>query len=174
MFNPNRKPDRLKYRKIAECYLIYNNKIVAQDSGFYLSLPGNGIDEGETPEKGAKRELMEELGAKLKGSLVLVSVLRWDWHPEWANTEKRKKRYMQFRGEEVYSFIGVVDKFVKPTSKERDAWKGSRVMSFNRASKLAAKYLENNTLSNQYAYNLSKLNIISTVSALHKKKILDL
>ena len=37
MFNPKRKPDKLKYRKVAECYLIYENKIVAQDASIYLS-----------------------------------------------------------------------------------------------------------------------------------------
>merc|ERR1711959_875529 len=52
---------------------------------------------------------------------------------------------MQFMGEEVYLFIGVVDKFVKPTSDEGDAWKGSKFMSFDKASKLLKKYLENNT-----------------------------
>ena len=31
-FNPNRKPDKLPYRPIAECYLIYGDKIVAQDA----------------------------------------------------------------------------------------------------------------------------------------------
>ena len=39
-FNSKRKPDKLPYRKVAECYLIYKNKIVAQDAGRYLSLPG--------------------------------------------------------------------------------------------------------------------------------------
>lgn len=39
-FNPKRKPKKLPYRKVAECHLIYKNKIVAQDAGRYLSLPG--------------------------------------------------------------------------------------------------------------------------------------
>ena len=173
MFKPNRSPDKLKYRKVAECYLIYGNQIVAQDAGHYLSLPGGGIDKGESPEKGAKRELLEEIGAKLKGSLKLVSVMRWDWNPEWADNEKRKKRYMQFRGEEVYSYIGVVNKFIKPTSTENDAWKGSKLMSFKKAKTLANKFLEKNTPTNQYAYNLTKLNILSTISELYQKKLLD-
>lgn len=90
-FNPKRKPDKLPYRKVGECYLIYKNKIVAQDAKRYISLPGGGIDRGETPEKGAKRELLEEIGAKIKGKLQLVSTLRWDWDSSWANTPKRKK-----------------------------------------------------------------------------------
>lgn len=90
-FNPKRKAEGLPYRPVGECYLLYKGKLVAQDAGHYLSLPGGGIDEGETPEKGAKRELMEELGAVLKGKLQLISVMEWDWDPSWAATEKRKK-----------------------------------------------------------------------------------
>ena len=32
-FNPNRNPNKLKYRPIGECYLIYKGKLVAQDAG---------------------------------------------------------------------------------------------------------------------------------------------
>ena len=68
-FNPNRKPDKLPYRSIGECYLLYNGKLVAQNAGHYLSIPGGGIDKGESPKKGSERELMEEIGAKLEGPL---------------------------------------------------------------------------------------------------------
>ena len=44
--------------------------------------------------------------------------MEWDWNPEWANNPKRKKRYMQYRGEKIYSFFGVVKEFVNPTSNE--------------------------------------------------------
>ncbi|VVU94415.1 NUDIX domain [seawater metagenome] len=171
-FSANRSNKKLPYRKVGECYLIYKNKIVAQDASHYLSLPGGGIDRGETPEQGAKRELMEELGAVIKGKLLLVSKMRWDWNPSWANTPKRKDRYMKFRGEEVYSFFGIVEKFVKPTSEEGDEWKGSKTMSLKKASQLAEKFLKNNTPENQYAYNLTKLNILSTISQINKKKML--
>lgn len=73
-FNPKRKPNKLPYRKVGECYLIYKNKIIAQDTKFYLSLPSGGIDRGETPEKGAKRELMEEIGAVLKKRKINVNI----------------------------------------------------------------------------------------------------
>ena len=163
-FNPKRKKNKLPYRKIGECYLLYKNKLIAQNAGFYLSLPGGGIDRGETPEKGTKRELMEELGAKLKGKLKLISVMNWDWDSKWANNEKRKKRYMKFRGEKVYSFFGIVDKFVKPTSNEGDAWKGSKLMSLSKATKLMNSFYKKNKRINQYAYDLTKLNIISTLN----------
>ena len=173
-FNPNRSPKNLPYRKIGECYLLYKNKIVAQDAGHYLSLPGGGIDEGETPEKGAKRELMEEIGAVIKGKLQLVSCIKWDWNSSWANIPKRKRRYMMYRGEEVYSYFGVIEKFVKPTSVEDDAWEGVKLMSLDKATKTAQKMLDEHTPKNQYCYNVGKLNIISTINQLHKSKILQI
>ena len=169
-FNPKRKADKLPFRKVGECYLLYKGKIIAQDQGHYLSLPGGGIDRGETPEKGTKRELMEELGAVLKGKLKLLSVMTWDWDPSWANNEKRKKRYMKFRGEKVYSFFGIVDRFVKPTSTEGDAWKGSKTMSLTKATKLSNKFLLKHTPENQYAYNLTKVNLISMMNQMNKLK----
>ena len=168
-FNPKRKPDKLPYRPIGECYLLYKGKLVAQDHGHYLSLPGGGIDKGETPTKGATRELIEELGAKLKKPLKILSVMTWDWDPSWANNDKRKKRYMQFRGEKVYAMIGEVESFGKPTSDEGDAWKGSKVMSLTKATKLMNKFMDKHTPKNQYAYNLSKLTVISTMMNMVKK-----
>lgn len=171
-FNPKRKPDKLPYRKIGECYLLYNNKLIAKDAGHYLAIPGGGIDKGETPEEGSKRELMEEIGAKLDGKLELISVLKWDWNPEWASNPKRKQRYMQFRGEEVYSYFGVVKEFVKPTSEEGDEWKGSKLMSLEKARKVVEKMFKLYTPENQYTYNLTKLNIVSSIALIKKKKLL--
>ena len=170
-FNPTRNKSQLPYRKVAECYLIYKNKLVAQDAIHYLSIPGGGVDEGESPEKAGKRELLEEIGAVLKGKLQLVSVMNWDWSPQWARNPKRQKRYMQFRGEEVYSFIGVVDKFEKPNNADDDAWKGKKLMSFNTANKIMERVMKK-APENEYAYNLTKLNIISTINQLNKKKLL--
>ena len=172
-FNPNRKPDKLPYRPIAECYLIYGDKIVAQDAGHYLSLPGGGIDKGETPEQAAVRELLEEVGAKLIGKPKIISVMQWDWNPSWANTPKRKGRYMKFRGEEVYSILGVVDKFIKPTDVDKDAWTGAKLMSFKKATDTMDRMLQKHTPTNQYTYNMTKLNIISTINAINSKNLLD-
>lgn len=171
-FNPSRRKEGLPYREVAECFLLYNGKIVAQDAGKYLSLPGGGIDEGESPEQGAKRELIEEIGAKIKGKLQVINIMTWDWDPSWANNEKRKGRYMQFRGEKVYSFFGVIDSFVKPTDVDQDAWTGKKLMSLKKAREVAERCLEHSTPENQYAYNLSKTTIIATLSTLNGKKLL--
>ncbi|MDJ0333057.1 NUDIX domain-containing protein [Planococcus sp. S3-L1] len=49
--------------------LIQNNKVglikrVREDSIYYV-FPGGGIEEGETPEIGAKREALEEVGIEV-------------------------------------------------------------------------------------------------------------
>jgi len=78
----NRK--NLPYRETSDCFLLYKGKLVARVSTNsktktnYLSLPDGGIDPGETPIKGAKRECVEEVGAKLK-SLKIVCTVCWDW-----------------------------------------------------------------------------------------------
>jgi 8-oxo-dGTP pyrophosphatase MutT (NUDIX family) len=172
-FDPDRKPDGLPYRDIAECYLVYNNKIVAQDEGSYLSNPGGGIDEGETPEEAGKRELVEEIGAQLKGKLEVVSVLEWDWGPNWPDNDKRKKRYMQYRGERVYSLFGVVDKFDKATNADGDAWEGETLMTFKDASDVAKRVYEDCPYPNEYTYNLTKYSIISTMAAMQAQNLVN-
>ncbi len=92
---------------------------MAQDHGHFLSLPGVGIDENEKIIETAKREVYEETGAIIRNSSwTLVSTIRWNWHKEWASNAKCKERYNKFRGEEVYSFVGQVEKFQNPASKE--------------------------------------------------------
>ena len=176
-FNRNRKPDGLPFRNIGECFLLYKGKLVAQkgknmnNNKIYLSLPGGGIDRGETPKAGATRELMEELGAVLKKPLKKISVLEWDWNKQWADNDKRKKRYMKFRGERVHFFIGVIKKFVKPTSDEGDEWKGRKTMSLSSAYKIAEADIKNRKEKDgYYHYNYSKLNIISVLNQLNKMK----
>ena len=91
------------------------------------------MDAGESPKAAAKREVMEEVGAVLKGDLKPMGDISWVWNPEWADSPKRKKRYQQFQGEQVYFFTGEVEKFVKPTSDEGDAWSGKKLMKFSDA-----------------------------------------
>ena len=176
-FNKNRKPEGLPFRPIGECFLLYKGKLVAQkginqnNKKLFLSLPGGGIDKGETPKKGATRELMEELGAELKSPLKEISVLEWDWHKQWPDNDKRKGRYMKFRGERVHFFIGEVKKFAKPTSDEGDEWKGKKTMSLSKAYKRASDDIKSRKEKDgYYNYNYAKLNIISVLNQLNKMK----
>ncbi|WP_413473707.1 NUDIX hydrolase [Streptococcus parauberis] len=50
--------------------IIENQKVVLiqriRDGSIYYVFPGGGIENGETPEAGAKREALEELGVEVK------------------------------------------------------------------------------------------------------------
>jgi len=123
----------LPFRPTSDCFLTYKGKLVAKDMGHYIAFPGGGVDPGESPKSAARREVMEEAGAVLKGDLKPMGDISWVWNPEWADSPKRKKRYQQFQGEQVYFFTGEVEKFVKPTSDEGDAWSGNKLMKFSDA-----------------------------------------
>ncbi|MGP1907977.1 NUDIX hydrolase [Metabacillus sp. JX24] len=50
--------------------IIENKQVVLiqriRDGSFYYVFPGGGMENGETPEAGAKREALEELGVEVK------------------------------------------------------------------------------------------------------------
>lgn len=153
----------LPYRETSDCFLLYKGKLVARSATNsntnkkYLSIPGGGIDKGETPLQGAKRECIEEVGAKLK-SLNIACTVCWDWFPEWADTPKRKDRYKKFRGEKIHIMVGEVDNFVKPTSDEGDAWKGKKLMSLATAIKIMNNGSDH---TNMYPYRIAQLTVLN-------------
>lgn len=155
----------LPYRETSDCFLLYKGKLVARilinnnDNSKYISLPGGGIEDGESPINGAKRECLEEVGAKLK-SLGKIITVCWDWYPEWADTPKRAARYKQFRGEKIHILIGEVNKFVLPTSNEGDEWSGKKLISLLTASKLLTTSLEN-CHPNMYPYRIAQLTVVN-------------
>lgn len=113
--------EHLPYRETTDAFLIYDGKVLTMDKSRYMQFPGGGVDPGETPIQAVKREIQEEVGCKVD-KLQLIASIDSDWFPEWADTEKRKKRYQQFRGERTHLFIGFITSFGKPTSDEGDAW----------------------------------------------------
>ena len=153
----------LPYRETSDCFILYKGKLVARVSTNsktkkkYITFPGGGIDKGETPIQGAKRECIEEVGAKLK-YLKNVSTVCWDWFPEWADTPKRKDRYKQFRGEKIHLMIGEVDKFIKPTSDEGNSWSGKKLMTISNAIKVMESTDDH---ENMYPYRIAQLTVLN-------------
>jgi 8-oxo-dGTP pyrophosphatase MutT (NUDIX family) len=122
-----RDPEKLPYRPTAEAFLRDpEGNLVAfikskKNKQQFLKVPGGGIDPGEDPTEGLSREIMEETGVTPK-NVRLVQDVKWDWPEHWAQSDKQRKRYQQFRGEHSHVYTGDVDSVGAPTSQEGDAW----------------------------------------------------
>ena len=155
--------DNLPFRETSDCFLIYQGKIVAKDMGYYVAFPGGGVDEGESPLEAANREIIEETGA-VTSNLVHLGSIKWIWHPEWANTPKRKDRYSKYQGELVNFIYGNVLSFGKPTSDEGDAWEGNILLDINDVIELSIKNA-NRDPPNMFNYREAQLITLKLLNA---------
>lgn len=126
--------NHLPFRKNTEGYFIdKNNNILAQVSkAGYLLFPGGGVEEQETPEQGLIRETFEETGAVVEEPLKVLGKLKIIWDKHWAKTEKQKKRYEQYQGDEMYFFFGRIKEF-KQQEDHEDTWQGEKLMPVQKA-----------------------------------------
>jgi len=108
--------ENLPFRRNCEGYFICdNNEIVARDTGKgFIEFPGGGINIDETPQEAILRESFEEAGVIIEGKLKKLEILNFIWGENWAKTEKQKRRYNEFKGEEMHFFIRKVMELVKP------------------------------------------------------------
>ncbi len=123
--------NNLPFRKNCEGYFINSEgKILAKDSGKgFIMFPGGGVDESEEVTKAMIRETKEETGAVLS-DIKKASVLKIVWGLDWAKTEKQKKRYEQFQGDEMHFFTGFATEG-ESDREEEDAWIGEKFMSLH-------------------------------------------
>jgi hypothetical protein len=135
------KRGKLPYRKNCEGYFITEKgKILAKDTGKgYLVFPGGGIDKGERAETAVIRETFEETGATVEMPIKKLGVVRFIWDKEWIKTEKQKRRFEKFKGEEMHFFFGIIKEFKKNKEKHEDFWDGEKLMSISKAIQIIEK-----------------------------------
>ncbi len=138
--------EKLPFRKNCEGYFIDDKgKVLAKDSGKgFLIFPGGGIDENETPEEGMLREAFEETGVSISGKLKELGILNILWGPDWAKTEKQKKRYQKYKGDEMHFFLGKIKSIGQPSGDpenpgEDDSWGEDKLMPVQKAIDLIEK-----------------------------------
>ena len=136
----------LPYRRNCEGYFITKNgQILAKDTGKnYPLFPGGGIDEGEHADAAVVREALEETGAIIKLPIKNLGVVHFIWDKDWIKTEKQKRRFKKFKGEEMYFFFGKVVKLEKPKGdpenpNDNDIWTGKMLMPIKKAIKIIEK-----------------------------------
>jgi len=120
---------KLPLRQNCEGYFTDGSgNILAQPSEHgYIIFPGGGIESGEDPKAALIRETLEETGAIVRVIKSLGSI-SYEWPEGWPQTDKQKRRYEQFRGDEMHFFAGVIDGFTDTEGTEEDVWQGRKLV----------------------------------------------
>ncbi len=122
--------DKLPFRMNCEGYFFDKSKnVLAKEINGVLIFPGGGVDNNEHIEKAIIRETFEETGAIIK-NLRKVGELKFIWDKNWAKTEKQKRRYQKYKGEDMHFFVGEVIKFenLDSAKKGEDFWHGEKLI----------------------------------------------
>ena len=96
--------NKKSFRYKSEVYIIDDNKIyVARLKDGFCTLPGGGIDPGESPEVAAHRECMEEIGVTIKDLKTIDKRFCFSF-------DKNPMFMGNYDGMCIYSFIAKPDK----------------------------------------------------------------
>jgi 8-oxo-dGTP pyrophosphatase MutT (NUDIX family) len=158
--------ENLPYRKNCEGYLVLGDSIIARDTEYgYIDFPGGGVNEQEDIKEALKREAFEEAGVILEGDLKEVGIIKTIWPLDWAKNEKQKKRFEQYKGDEMHFFIGKVKELTEPRGDaEEEGWDvNERLMPIKKAIKIIESYKPfPKELEEYYNYKLKVLKILDT------------
>jgi 8-oxo-dGTP pyrophosphatase MutT (NUDIX family) len=132
---------KLPFRRNCEGYFITNSgKILAQDTGKgYLVFPGGGIDKGEHADSAVVRETFEETGAIIKLPINDLGTIQFFWDEDWIKTEKQKRRFKKYKGEEMHFFFGIIEEFKESQEPHEDYWKGEKLMPISKVISIIEK-----------------------------------
>jgi 8-oxo-dGTP pyrophosphatase MutT (NUDIX family) len=126
---------QLPFRVNCEGYFIIKDehstevRILAMNTNKgYMLFPGGGVDKGETPIQAITRETFEETGAILSNIKQLGKV-EFIWDEDWAVSDKQKRRYTQFKGEEMHFYTGEITHFEEIKNIQEDTWQGEKLMN---------------------------------------------
>lgn len=162
----------LPFRKKTELILLNNEwNVLVDDHWSYLMFPWWWIDEDEKNyAQSAERELYEETSLKLESQLYFLWSVSWKWFPEWANNDKRKKRYEEFQWEEVFFYVWKTKKLVEISLNHEDTWENISWLPIEKCIKKLVK-LADEDHPNTYPYRIAQLQWIRTLAILYNLEI---
>ena len=148
----------LPFRKNCEGYFFDGNgNVLAKKMNGFLVFPGGGVDDNEDVKDAIIRETLEETGAVIV-NLKKIGNLKFVWGVDWAKTEKQKKRYINFQGEDMTFFTGKIDKFIDIDKKGEDFWGVEKLMKISDAVKIIESMMPFDEIIEEYReFQLSSL-----------------
>jgi 8-oxo-dGTP pyrophosphatase MutT (NUDIX family) len=107
-----------KFRKRVEVFVIFKDRIIAGENPRWnkmLQAPGGGVEKGQTLEKAAIQECLEELGILIENpKLISKKTLKVDWYSQLRSgqslPQKIVDRMRDFRGSEIFFMYAMFKK----------------------------------------------------------------
>lgn len=126
---------KLPFRLNCEGYFTdrKGNILAKKSEQGFIIFPGGGINKGESANSAVVRETFEETGAIIELPIKKLGVVHFIWDKDWIRTEKQKRRFEKFKGEEIHFFFGIIKEFKENEEQHKDFWEGEKLMSISKA-----------------------------------------